>query len=461
MAEGITEQVNREKGARTGIIYAGEDWATRGDWCGHYGQDSALLCAVNAPHSIEIHSTNYPDWYSSETIWKDEKIYQVDIKGYMGLHTRKNDYLRAWCHWFNKPDNRNVLYCPETGTRTEAEWDDHGEVYEPSFDGPDIWVVTDIPEGLHEVALYFYNPNGREQNAGYRDYLVETRTWKPSYPDHLNFLIWANKKEYQQNRDRLYSLFFNNQENRKNEIFNQQKKPVAARTRVKDFSGNGVYKRFLVKGPVSCSFTIKRNSSFNTIVNGIFVTRMDGKYGTFPVLAPDDPYIPSLTGIAIGNNLPMDILSQWSKGALTYLPSPQSYDYAEKRKLQAFRAMKQYLDEHPENESAKKLSRVWQFRLALWDQEKRHAFDDACKRSWAYLQRKNVIYRSKEWRPHSPNVLPLGKDELSIMESLNINWKDYLPDSPKQPEKTWEELKQLLKEYHQNTPNNHASPFDS
>lgn len=460
MKETVDLEAQEEKGGGIGVVYSGEDWATRGDWCGHYGQDAALLCAVNAPHSMEIHSTDYPDWYSSKITSGDEKIYQVDIKGYMGLHTRKNDYLRAWCHWFNKPDNRNVLYCPETGTRTEAEWDDHGEVYEHSFDGPDIWVVTDIPEGLHEVALYFYNPNGRERNAGYRDYLVEARTWKPSYPDHLNFLIWANKKQYQQNRSRLSSLFSKNQENRKTEIFIQQKKPVAARTRVKDFSGNGVYKRFLVKGPASCSFTIKRNASFNTIINGIFVTRMDGKYSTRPILAPNDPYIPAVKRIAVGENLPMNILTLWNSGSFSTLPSPPSHDRAEKRKLQAFRAMQQYLAGHPGNESVKKLNRIWKFRLALWDQEQRNDFDAACERSWAHLQQQSAIYRSKEWRPHSPNVLPLGKDELSSMESLGINWKDYLPNSTKQPEKTWEELKQLLKEYQQNNSNNHASPFN-
>lgn len=460
MKETVDWEANGGKDSGIGVVYAGEDWTTRGDWCGHYGQDSALLCAVNAPHSMEIHSTNYPNWDSANTVPGNEKIYQVDIKGYMGLHTRKNDYLRAWCHWFNKPDNRNVLYCPETGTRTEAEWDDHGEVYESSFDGPDIWVVTDIPEGLHEVALYFYNPNGQEQNAGYRDYLVEARAWKPAYPDHLNFLIWADKKGYQKNRSRLYSLFFKNQENRKNEIFSQQKKPVASRTRVKDFSGNGVYKRFLVKGPASCSFTIKRNASFNTIVNGIFVTRMDGKYGAHPILAPDDPYIPSVKGIAVGEHLPMNILSFWNSGAFTNLPSPGSYDRAEKRKLQAFRAMKQYLAKHPENEPAEKLKEVWKFKLALWDQKLRNDFDAACERSWAYLQKQNVIYRSKEWRPHSPNVLPLGKDELSAMEALGINWKDYLPNSTKQPEKSWEELKTLIKEHQQNNTRNHASPFD-
>lgn len=83
--------------------------------------------------------------------------------------------------------------------------------------------------------------------------------------------------------------WWKNLEKRKEELFAQQARPPETRTRVKEFGGNGVYKRFLVKGPVSCSFTVKRNSSFNTIVNGIFVTRLDAKYETYDILAPDDP----------------------------------------------------------------------------------------------------------------------------------------------------------------------------
>lgn len=455
-----TEGARKTAAAGTGVMYAGEDWATRGDWCGHYGQDAALLCAVNAPYNDSYFSTRYPDLYQPDAAPRGGKILQIDIRGYMGLHKGKKDFLRGWCHKTSWPENRNVLYCPEVGTRTEAEWDDHGEAYAPTFDGPDIWVVTDIPEGLHEVALYFYNPNAREGNAGYRDYLIEARSWKPKYPDYINFLIQGNRMRILEKREPPAGGWWKNLEKRKEELFAQQARPPEARTRVKDFGGNGVYKRFLVKGPVSCSFTVKRNSSFNTIVNGIFVTRLDAKYETYDILAPDDPYIPTTRFINIGDDLPLDTLSLWSSAQMNHLPSPSAWDRAERKKLAAYRSLAAFQSTHPDHKACLQLLRVWKFGLRLWDQEQRQEFDEACRRSWAHLQKSNVIYRSKEWRPYSPNVLPLSKEELSAMKELGIDWKSYLPGATPPPEKSLEELKNDLKNNQQQTqPTPNEDPF--
>lgn len=455
-----TEGARKTAAAGTGVMYAGEDWATRGDWCGHYGQDAALLCAVNAPYNDSYFSTLYPDLYQPDAAPRGEKILQIDIRGYMGLHKGKKDFLRGWCHKTSWPENRNVLYCPEVGTRTEAEWDDHGKAYAPTFDGPDIWVVTDIPEGLHEVALYFYNPNAREGNAGYRDYLIEARTWKPKYPDYVNFLIQGNRMRILEKREPPAGGWWKNLEKRKEELFAQQAKPPETRTRVKEFGGNGVYKRFLVKGPVSCSFTVKRNSSFNTIVNGIFVTRLDAKYETYDILAPDDPYIPTTRFISIGDDLPLDTLSLWSSAQMRHLPSPSAWDRAERKKLAAYRSLAAFQGTHPEHKECLQLLRVWKFGLRLWDQEQRQEFDEACRRSWAHLQKSNVIYRSREWRPYSPNVLPLSKEELSAMKELGIDWKSYLPGASPPPEKSLEEIKNDLKNNQEQTqPTPNEDPF--
>lgn len=442
--KGEQREEEREEGGGE-VVYAGEDWATRGDWCGHYGQDQALLCAVNAPLSNTYFSTCYLDWTEPGIAPKGEKILEVDIRGYMGPHRNKKDFLHAWCHRPSWPENRNVLYCPEIGTRTEAEWNDHGEVYESTLDGPDIWVVTDIPEGLHEVALYFYNPNGREKSNGYRDYLIEARTWKPKYPDYINFLIQGNRMRRLEKREPAVDAWGKNLEKRKEEIFGQWKTPASARTRVKDFAGNGVYKRFLVKGPVSCSFTIKRNTSFNTIVNGIFVTRLDGKYTTLPILAPQDPYIPSVNGLSVGDDLHMDILSLWSGSFTDSVPSPSRWDRGERDRLQAYRAMQKHLASGTENAQYRELLRVWKFNLRLWDRDQRREFDEACRRAWENLQECSIIYRSQEWRPNSPNVLPLSLEELSEMENRDIDWKQFLPNSASPPQMSLEELKHSLK----------------
>lgn len=91
--------------------------------------------------------------------------------------------------------------------------------------------------------------------------------------------------------------------------------------------------------------------------------------------------------------------------------------------------MRKHLMPRAENVQHRELLRVWQFSLKLWDGELRNAFDRACIRSWNELQERSVIYRSREWRPNSPNVLPLSREELSQMAARGIDWKQYLPGS--------------------------------
>lgn len=33
-----------------------------------------------------------------------------------------------------------------------------GKYIRPLWTGPGIWVAVEVPEGVHEIALYFYNP---------------------------------------------------------------------------------------------------------------------------------------------------------------------------------------------------------------------------------------------------------------------------------------------------------------
>lgn len=169
--------------------------------------------------------------------------------------------------------------------RTEAEWDDHGEVYPGFVDGPDIWVAVEVPEGVHEIALYFYNPNGYLTNESRRDYVVEARRHPSTAPLVFQFNIegdlaigeqnnWG--KELAASMEQWYSY------------------PVEARTRVSRFAGSGVYKRFMSRKGGIYLFRICRNGSFNTILNGVFVNeKYRGKFEclrncliTYPVLWP-------------------------------------------------------------------------------------------------------------------------------------------------------------------------------
>ena len=62
------------------------------------------------------------------------------------------------------------------------------------------------------------------------------------------------------------------------------------------------------------------------------------------------------------------------------------------------------------------------------------------------MQDQYIERRSAEWRPYSPNVLPLSTNELRLMEKLNINWRDYLPGSGR-ASMSIEELKQYLEQH--------------
>lgn len=127
----------------------------------------------------------------------------------------------------------------------------------PGFvDGPDIWVAVEVPEGVHEIALYFYNPNGYLTNEFRRDYVVEARRHPSTAPLVFQFNIegdlaigeqnnWG--KELAASMEQWYSY------------------PVEARTRVSRFAGSGVYKRFMSRKGGIYLFRICRNGSFNTI----------------------------------------------------------------------------------------------------------------------------------------------------------------------------------------------------
>lgn len=429
--------------------YYGEDWLTRGDWIGRYGWSYAILCALNAPDSVSFHRTLYP--YGTSSCIRD-----IDIRGYIGRHKTSNDAIRNWCHWFNKPDNRNVLYCPDTATRTEAEWDDHGEAYARTHDGPDLWIVFDIPDGLHELSLYFYNPNGREGNAGYRDYLVELRQWKSQFLSPRNFNL-KYQARYIPNGEpddpfgapdvQHQNRFIKHFNGRVDELHLMHRPVVLARCRVTDFAGSGVYKSFLVNGPATFTLRILRNYSFNTIVNGVFVSDLTNKSASRTVFTSQEPYSSPNWFMDVDETLPLKAINLWQR----YLPLPgmtrQQMLQSKYGMLQIFR----YLHHLPENTPAfraKKaaLLRQWSFQTRFWNTALRKEFDEICKRDWNRMQDQYIERRSTEWRPYSPNVLPLSADELRLMEKLNINWRDFLPGSGR-ASMSISELKQHLEQH--------------
>ena len=199
-----------------------EDWMTKGDWVGRYGRQYSILCAADSPLN---HYVAFGIGYK--------------VEGLIGPHADKGDSLRHWVQW-DKTDNPNTLWDPCVGTRRQAEWDDHGEGYPISKEGPDLWAIVEVPQGVHQVALYFFNKDGHAGSNRWRDYTVEVKRWAADYEA-------------------------------------VDRSPALARARVKDFWG-GNYKVFAVNGPGKFLVKVGRNYSFNTILSAVLVDRLTGKH---------------------------------------------------------------------------------------------------------------------------------------------------------------------------------------
>ncbi len=213
-----------------GGAFLGQDWRTLGDWVGRYGRQYAVLCAVASPMDQVL------TWDSN---------YAVD--GQLGPHHKADDALRHWI----QPDmirtsRLGTLYSPVDGFRTQAEWDDHGEDYAPSFEGPDVWVSVTVPEGVHRLSLYDTNKDGHAGGMRYRDYAVSLLPYRARVADAAAL-------------------------------------PPLAQARIHDF-WNGVYTSFVVRGPSKYYVRLARSGSMNTILAGVFLDKLTGPVTRFDKL---------------------------------------------------------------------------------------------------------------------------------------------------------------------------------
>lgn len=412
------------------IVFWKEDWMTRGNWCGRYGQEMAALCAANAPleSAIIYQSTNTNPTYQLNTrgvtLVKEKNI---NIWGLMGPH-RKNDGLRHWVHHLNDQYNPNVLYCPTDATRTEAEWDDHGEAYPYTFDGPDVCTLVQVLDANCHIDLYFFNPNGRKSPMGLRDYLIEIK--KIATTQNPVFL------------ERAFSL-----PEMKKELTRIVNEKVLIRTRVNHFSGTGVYKRFLVKEPGYYLFRIVRNYSFNTILNGVFVSSQGqiAKTNFNPLTLDSDfagisPHPPDVNP---------DTLNQHQKTLLSIAnhitSDPCTLDHRDD-------ILRRFLRKNLHNLSNDPLAEQIRWTVNDFTDDDFQHFHDTMQNSWTHKQDTQPAYRSAEFMPHAPNVIPFSIEEVKKMHVLNIDWKQYLPAST--PSKSVEEMKIFLKSQSIGKPSN-------
>ena len=202
------------------VAYLGEDWTTQGDWVGRYGRQYAVLCAAGSPMS---HYMGLPGLHF--------------VEPRLGPNAPEDDDVRNWLHWASTDDPRS-LWDPYVGTRRQAEWDDHGEAFPMTLDGPDLWIHVRLPAGTHRVSLYFVNKDGRTVLNRLRDYVVEVRTYDE-------------------------------------DVAKANDQAPLAKCRVNDFWG-GVYKRFILNGLSEHYLRVARNGSFNTTCSAVLVDKLAG-----------------------------------------------------------------------------------------------------------------------------------------------------------------------------------------
>jgi hypothetical protein len=339
-----------------GAAVLNEDWNTKGDWVGRYGTRYALLCSMGAPldHRI-INDNNY------------------HVEGRLGLHPYvkgekyKDQGLRHWVHRARWDDQR-VLYNPLIGYRRQADSDDNGEVYPMSYEGPDIWMGVRIPEGTHRVALYFFNKDGHEGHNRVRDYLIDVKR------GHENLLV---AEEF----------------------------PTLARTRVRDFWG-GVHKSFLLQGPGDYYFVMRKNNSFNTIVQSVKIDKLNGPptshearrdvwLGGVRYEPPTSEALASYRIAALNAVAPEH--KERLRGAIDLWKAlDDSYDRAGIEVLQGplrvlcYRTVQETVGD---KEAGVTLLQSWRWTLPLWPEEDRKEFEETMKNAWDTLLKKNPKLR--------------------------------------------------------------------
>ena len=326
------------------VLFLGDDWMTEGDWVGRYGRQHNVLCAASTPLNHEF-------------IWEND----YHISGSLGDNYKGRDRLRGWLHWL-ETDNIKCLYDPLVGTRRMAEWDDHGEAYPRSIQGPNINISVTVLDGIHRISLYFVNDDAHQGiNNSQRDYRVVVSS-----------------------QDSIGAT-------------------AAAASRVESFYG-GVYKQFLVRGPGTYVVQIQRAGSFNTICSGVFVDKVTAPPAKFDMV-------------------PMAWMGGVDYSSTTNLPTTRPTDdpttdinatrLAEKHWVALDESVERMLSTQSQYSqrvmalraatsanAPADLLKEWRWQLCLWTPLDRSTFDDTMQKAWAeQLKQTPILAKYQHGRP--------------------------------------------------------------
>ena len=388
--------------------FLGDDWATQGDWVGRYGRAHATLAAMEGGSREEF-----------QRVTQTENHVFVGAPGYVvraQTGPRRKTGLVSWVTFANTQIPAS-LFDPLLGHRRQAEWIDMSNsfvgLYPWAYDGPDIWLSVQVPDGLHRASLYFHNKDGQSNTDRFRDFMVEVKGVAPDTPANppandpkTRLEAWQELRrqlrvasakfapgspevsalQKQVAAARALLLQDTAQNNDDAQLARVDALPTQARTRVTDFWG-GVYKQFALRGPATFHFKVRRNHSNGTTMAGVMLDALpDPKSEATATPA----LLPWMNGVAYGAPAIETTGAAGATGDAQWLAAARdlwsSLDEAVWKKggqrfdrplrLQALRAA-------VAANAPPSLVANWRWNLQLWDESDRATWNQTMKDAFA------------------------------------------------------------------------------
>lgn len=203
-----------------------------------------------------------------------------------------------------------------------------------------------------------------------------------------------------------------------------------------------MYKTFLLNGGGCYGFRVVRNNSMNTILNGVFLTGLDpsARKNRSPRTAygPRYPQPPSVAHLSL-RDIPQEALSLWS-ACQSWDQGGNRWIYQWKRcAFRAYTALLRYPDRLDD------LKAVWRWRLGYWTPSDREQSARMLEDTWESNQEDFAPYRSHEWPPYSPNVIPFSVEECENMTHSGFKWKEFRNMAP--TDARVQEAKKIIRQY--------------
>ena len=358
------------------------DWRTQGDWTARYGREYAVLCAAHFDLSFHCIAADYA----------------TSVDAFSGPHHRWP--FESMREWESKADTSNPksLYIPQLGYRRQTNWDDHGETYPATFQGPDLWIRVHLKNpGIYRLSLYLLNKDGHILYNRQRDWLVGVYPLPQGYCRAMT-------------RPVLSAMVFP-----KNPAAQQWANWAMAATPLAQTRAvniwNPVYTRFAIAGPGQYMVRIVRGSSLNTEISGIFIDKADAK-----PTPSDRQAMPCLWGVNYrAPQMPInytqssklvDAVSTWhlAKDAFGNLGLAARWP----ERLFAYRLA-------AANHAPKALLARWRWQLDIWNEPDRQRFDANMNKAFHAMlaQWKGLKQFMAKNHDLQPNSGELGKGELS------------------------------------------------